>query len=423
MIDIYYRRKRLNQRMKPFNWLSSKRLLLIAIIAIYTLAVSIGAYYYVDYKEQELISKRKKLSKSYLKLQSDQKKKVEVGLKRQDFQNDWSRLLMRKEKELKGSSDINKQEFIIEWNKNYLKKDFWPEQFLEVNIHSSKDEHLQKAYYYSSKNGAKPLIVSLHSWTADYSQYDKLSALAYSKGWNYIHPNFRGSNYYSDGCCSDQVISDIDDAIKYAIEHGSVDLDNIFIIGNSGGGYTALCYLMKTKLKLRSVQAWSAPINLIEWYYQSVGRNSGRAIEIMNCTHSASSLNYKEAKKRSPLYMNTPKETIKNTDVYLIAGIHDGYIGTVPFKHSVDFFNKLALDLGARSIHHLVPDNELYDMSINRTYQPNSSPTDKLGGRQVVYKKKFKNINLLILEGNHEYLPKGGLELIESSISKSKIVK
>lgn len=122
----------------------------------------------------------------------------------------------------------------------------WSKSFIVVDIKSSMDNNLQKAYFYKSKsNFPKPLIVSLHTWSADYSQNDDLAKLCEQKDLNYIHPNFRGANRTKEACCSELALTDIDDSITFGINNSNVDTTNIFVIGVSGGGYATLCTFMK----------------------------------------------------------------------------------------------------------------------------------------------------------------------------------
>ena len=131
---------------------------------------------------------------------------------------------------------------IVQKNQN-IKHDstssvYWDEDFSKIEISSSIDTIVQKAYFYPTKsNNSKPLLVSLHTWSGDFSQYDTLAILAKTKDWNYIHPDFRGPNRTNDACCSKLALTDIDDAIDYAINNADVDTANIFIVGMSGGGY------------------------------------------------------------------------------------------------------------------------------------------------------------------------------------------
>lgn len=52
----------------------------------------------------------------------------------------------------------------------------WDTGFKVVEIQSSLDNSLQKAYFLKSKSSSpKPLVVSLHSWSGNYEQKDELA--------------------------------------------------------------------------------------------------------------------------------------------------------------------------------------------------------------------------------------------------------
>ena len=123
----------------------------------------------------------------------------------------------------------------------------WDEKVKEVAIQASKDGQIQKAYFYATTNARpQPLIVSLHTWSGDYTQNDLLVKQCLLNNWNYIHPDFRGPNWTVPACGSPLVLSDIDDAIQYAIDHGKVDPAEIHVIGGSGGGYATLMMFLNT---------------------------------------------------------------------------------------------------------------------------------------------------------------------------------
>ena len=101
--------------------------------------------------------------------------------------------------------------------KDQLPAEQWGKEFELVYIKSPIDGSLQKAYFYKTRSSEpQPLIVSLHTWSFDYSQYDSINIQSAEKDLNYIHPDFRGPNKSKDACCSDLVISDIDASIGYS---------------------------------------------------------------------------------------------------------------------------------------------------------------------------------------------------------------
>lgn len=288
----------------------------------------------------------------------------------------------------------------------------WSKDFEIIEIKSSKDNNIQKAYFFKTKsNEPKPLIVSLHTWSGDYSQNDDLAEISKQKDLNYIHPNFRGTNKTIDACCSELALTDIDDAITYAISNSNVDTTKIFVIGVSGGGYATLSTFMKSKHNIRKFSAWASITDLIAWYNESKIRNSNYAENILNCTGSINGLNYENAKQKSPIYWNTPTEKFKNSKLFIYAGIYDGIQGSVPITHSINFFNKLLTDMS-------VPDTLKYvSLSEKLKLLEKREPLGEFGNiadRKICLRKEFGNVSLIIFEGNHEMLTEYALkELLE----------
>ena len=96
----------------------------------------------------------------------------------------------------------------------------WSNEFEIVEIKSPIDGVLQKAYLYKTKSKLpQPLIVSLHTWSYDYSQFDSINVQSAEKDYNYIHPDFRGANNSKNACCSELAITDIDASIEFAINN------------------------------------------------------------------------------------------------------------------------------------------------------------------------------------------------------------
>ncbi|HQS53378.1 MAG TPA: prolyl oligopeptidase family serine peptidase, partial [Daejeonella sp.] len=191
----------------------------------------------------------------------------------------------------------------------------WDTDFKVVDIQSTLDNSIQKAYFFKSNSSSpKPLVVSLHSWSGTYEQKDELAALSKTKDINYIHPDFRGVNWTKDACCSDLVMADIDDAIDYAIKNSNVDLSRIYVIGSSGGGYATLATFMKSKHLIRRFSAWVPISDLPAWYAQSKIMGTKYAENILDCTSSKDSLNMEIAIKKSPIYWKTPLEKLNTTE-------------------------------------------------------------------------------------------------------------
>ena len=299
----------------------------------------------------------------------------------------------------------------------------WSNEFQVVDIKSSSDDQIQKAYIYcSTSHKAKPLIVSLHTWSGDYTQKDPLANKVFKKNWNYIHPNFRGPNRTFEATGSSLVLSDIQDAITYAIKNMNVDPDEVHIVGVSGGGFATLAAFMNLKYPVKSFSAWAPISDLEAWYWESVGRNQKYAKDIVNSVSHNNTFNKEEAIKRSPLFQSFPQELRKQSQLFIYEGIHDGYTGSVPITHSLNMYNRLVGERKYRTTNmdsimkqaitdtSLISEKEIIDL-VTKRINPNSKINGMLFDRKVHLKRQFENISLFIFEGGHEQIPQA-LELI-----------
>jgi acetyl esterase/lipase len=164
-------------------------------------------------------------------------------------------------------------------------------------------------------------------------------------GWVFIHPNFRGPNRTPQATGSDLVVGDIMSAVDYAKDSASVDPNRIYLVGASGGGYTALLMAGRAPHIWAGVSAWVPISDLKAWYYECRALKCNHADDIVkSCggvwgVNPAIDLQYR---KRSPLtYLN------ENVDIPLDinAGIRDGHhSGGVPVSHSLRAFNLVAAE-------------------------------------------------------------------------------
>ena len=280
----------------------------------------------------------------------------------------------------------------------------WGIEFEQVEIKSSVDGSIQKAWFHqSSKSSKQPLILSLHTWSGDYNQEDPLANEIILRDWNYIHPDFRGPNNNPDACGSPLVIEDLEDAIQFAILRGNVDTNNIHIIGVSGGAYTTLLAYMKLTYPVKSFNAWVPISNLSDWYWESKGRNSKYAADIEQIGMKNGVMNWQEINSRSPAKMPFPAEKRKNASLNIYAGVHDGYTGSVPITHSIFFYNKIANELFPEQKDKQVPDSILISL-LSKRLNPFSDSVNKIAGKKIHLYRELPNLSLTIFEGGHEML-------------------
>lgn len=299
---------------------------------------------------------------------------------------------------------VNSASDSIELNEQFIGQqeiNAWPSVFNKVTIPSRVDGLKQFAYCYRAKEKkAKPLIVSLHTWSGDFQQVDPIAALCVDNDLNYIHPDFRGPNHDQAACCSELVIADIEDAIDYGIKTAKVTPSGVYIIGLSGGGYATLCMLMRSKYPVKKYAAWVPVTDLVAWYEESSIRDNNYEQDILDCTGSIDQLNISEARDRSPIYQETPVIRLDTAKVSIFAGVHDGVTGSVPITHSIHFYNKLVHDLEGCSTS-LVNTEEIDSLMDIR--QP-LGDFGRIQDRMVLLKKKFGDIKLVIFDGGHEML-------------------
>jgi pimeloyl-ACP methyl ester carboxylesterase len=289
----------------------------------------------------------------------------------------------------------------------------YPEDFLQVEIISKMDNSIQPAIFYkTSSSEKKPLIIALHSWSGNYLKRDPRALKIKELNWNYIHPDFRGRNNTPEACGSPLVVSDIEDAIDFAIKNSNVDETQIHIIGGSGGAYATLISYMKIGHKIKSFSAWNPITNLIDWYYESLGRQERYADDIFKATSSDKELNMEEAIKRSPVFMDYPGGIREEAKLYIYHGIHDGYLGSVPISHSLNFYNELIKQIDSEEQHALISEKDIMDLLVKRCYPLIIENYEMLGDRKIHYKRNYKNIQIIIFEGRHEFLGHFAVDLI-----------
>ena len=292
----------------------------------------------------------------------------------------------------------------------------WPAGCGIVEFRSSSDGSLQRARFYASaKKSNAPLIVSLHTWSGDYNQEDPLAEEIIMRGWNYIHPDFRGPNTRPEAGGSDLVLADIEDAINYALRNSDTDPSDVHIIGVSGGGYATLAAYMKIGYPVRSFNAWAAISDLEAWYDECRSRELKYARDLENITTGGTHFDATEARRRSPLFMEHSGSSRSDAYLNIYAGIKDGYTGSVPVTHSIEFFNKIARARYPADRSLIVPDNVIIKL-LGRRVDTKASDVKILGGRNVYLSHAAPGLSLTIFEGGHEMLVSEALSLIPVGI-------
>jgi len=224
----------------------------------------------------------------------------------------------------------------------------WPVQVREIRHASADDPKGQPALFYAPKSKTPvPLLVGLHTWSADYRQANpgaQYATWCIDKGWAFIHPNFRGPNRTPGACGSDLVVKDILAAVDYAKTHANIDASRIYLVGVSGGGHAALLMAGRAPDVWAGVSAWVGISDLKAWHAEckKAKRKYARDIEL-SCggAPGASKAVDRQYAQRSPL-THLPAARKAGVPLDINTGIKDGHSGSVPVSHSLRAFNAVA---------------------------------------------------------------------------------
>lgn len=283
----------------------------------------------------------------------------------------------------------------------------WPARLVKVK--SSIDGSDQPCWFWTPEGvtNAVPLVVGLHTWSGSYrdtSHYKTVLDYAQKHGWAMVGPNFRGPNRTSDACGSDLAIGDVVDAVAYAKDCATIDENRVYVIGGSGGGHLTLL------LAGRHPEIWAGcvaccPItDLARWHADSLADHPGRGVGYAKMMEEACGGTPKEKlgeyRYRSPLtWLALAKKAC--LPVYIVTGIHDGWIGSVPVGHAIRAFNALADEKDRVS-------EDAVDF-IERTqtvpsHLAYSGEEDAFYGEKgnIHFRRKSDNVQLTLFEGGHD---------------------
>jgi len=281
----------------------------------------------------------------------------------------------------------------------------WPAEVQEIRYLCKADGTMQPAMFYKPAGvvGKVPLLVALHTWSGNYKQ--KMS-VPYAKscierGWVFIHPHFRGPNWTPQAAGSEMVIADILDAVEYAKANAPVDPNRIYLVGASGGGYTALLMAGRAPEVWAGVSAWASITDLRAWYFQckKAGRRYvGHMLKACGGAPGDSKEVDREYRKRSPL---TYLEKAKGVALDINAGIRDGHTGSVPVSHSLRAFNVVA-----------EPKDRICEEDIEFFVEKGDVPVHlksivsdpSYGAKQPLFRRSSGKARITIFDGGHEII-------------------
>ena len=272
-------------------------------------------------------------------------------------------------------------------------------QVKHVQIRSSKDGSLQPALFYNSgSDRKKPLLLALHSWSADYQHHYSIpfGIWAFSNDWVFIHPDYRGAFTNENATASDLALQDVLDAMNYALSHAKVDSNRVYITGFSGGAMVTLIMVGKYPHLWAGAAAWVPVYDLAKWYQELRKSRYNYAVHIRNSCGGPpleGSDSFQECQKRS--VSSYLKKAYGKVPVYIAAGINDNFV--MP-SHSIMAFNDLAekedrialYDMAYIDKYRKIPDN------LEASFQ-DSFFSDV--GLPLLFERKSNTVILKIFEG------------------------
>ena len=283
---------------------------------------------------------------------------------------------------------------------------------------SSLDGETQPILYWAPETATTTpttLFVFLHSWSSDYRQDNsKWQAEAVRRGWIYLHPNFRGVNDSLNACGSRLARQDVIDAVHKAKQMFQVDHDRVYLAGVSGGGHMTMLMSGHHPEEFSAASAWVGISDMPQWYHFHVkdGQPQRYAKMILQCfggppgTSAEIDAQYRD---RSPLFH---MHRVGDLPLDLFAGVNDGHTGSVPVRHSLRAFNRLAAAHGNA----VVTEQEMEQLWTDRRLsspQESDTVTDETLGREVLLRRTTRGSRVTIFDGGHESLPVAACDWLE----------
>lgn len=258
-----------------------------------------------------------------------------------------------------------------------------------------------------------PLVVSLHSWSADLEQRQpELEILIHDCHWVCLQPNFRGINDHPEALASAVAQQDILDAVDWVLANYPIDSKRVYLTGNSGGGHMTMMMAARFPQRWRAASAWVGISDLKKWHDKHQETNYG--VMLRKCCGgkpSESAAVDEQYRLRSPL---TFIEGAKSVPLDLAAGIHDGHKGSVPIDQSLTAFNVIAAANGDAQIS--ATEREQLARPDGRLAKPLPSDVgfDSTFDRKFYLRRISRDCRVTIFEGGHEGIATAAIAWFEA---------
>lgn len=295
----------------------------------------------------------------------------------------------------------------------------FPDEVSAIEIPRGEGLPPQPALFHAPEGGgARPMLVVLHSWSADYRQdsHIPLARAALRRGWVYLQPDFQGPNRRPEACGSPRAVLDVLQAVDHARKIARVDPERVLLTGSSGGGHMALLMAGLHPERWAAVSAWVPIADLARWYHecQQAGRRYAR--EIVSCCGGVPGESPEvdvQYRLRSPLSHLT---AARGLPVDIQAGIRDGHDGSVPVRHSLLAFNELAHPrdrFTEEQIEELTVQPRVPD-SLGLSGPPEDSGS--YGDREPLLRRSSGTARITLFDGGHEQLHAPTLHWLDGQV-------
>lgn len=280
----------------------------------------------------------------------------------------------------------------------------WPKEVEEISYRSPADDEDQCATVYIPETTEPvPLLVDLHGWSHNF-QYPTggpAASWCIESNWGYLYPDFRGASNHPKGLNSEYVFHDILGAIASIASFLPIDRDRIYLLGGKTAGHVALFMAGRAPEVWAGVSVWGAWVDLKDWWKERIGcrKNWKYAGHIERACGGKPNVNEDVAEEyelRSPI---TWLQNAAKVPIDLNAGINDGRIGPVAYRHSLLAFNELAAEGD------LFTDEEIehfYNAMRPLKKEPPPQPDPLYGTHPLVFRRQSDNVRLTIFKGGHE---------------------
>lgn len=258
-----------------------------------------------------------------------------------------------------------------------------------------------------------PLLVVVHSWSLNYLQSTGMPYAAWAdlNGWAMIAPDFRGPNFGPEATGSDLAVQDVIDAIDFAMAHGEIDENRVFVIGYSGGGMMSLLVAGRHPDRIAGAVSWVPVYDLLDWYVyvreNGVGNYGSQILASCGGDPTVPGEAQEACRHRSPsTHLGGALEA--GVPVYIGHGLSDF---TVPPDYAIRAFDQLAdpadrlgNDFANSVRRHVVPEPALGSVEAETYFQ---------GGEPVVWFSRASGpVTVVLFDGAHDMVYHPGLAWI-----------